>query len=1361
MTSSYGVERSYDEIEAGYGEFNDSIRYYDSLEPERQQVEQMAVEQESATGQPSTEGEQQEQKPEQETKQPGDPGTNPNQPPAGQEDKYQFNEQAGEYEMKSGDAAMMALEGVLAPPTGMLDGFTDLYNWFTPGPDIPKIPQFKDKGAQGVRDISSIIGPMFTGIGALGNGARSLHAAGKIGLFGRSFKIPKLAQAIGNNPIFKFFAKHGLEGGVGVAVDVSNKNSEGENVQRQIREFLGTEEGQKTLGIFPEHWATGSGDSPDEKRHKNAMEGFGLGIISGIAEGMYLIGKGIKDTNAATKYVPKDEVAEEFFNNFKNPDAEKLSDDPITDRVLKAQRRQEAAMDEIGEYFINKKNEANLDEGLPYQTADEIQFDEPVKGIHTSFDFTENAVRTVDPDGVVGVAVDAVRVQKDIGTRYGRLGSMVSEAALKYGLDGDNLTKRKVVLAVKKHITESGKFDALVQGRTITDKEIDEAGTFLAEVMAEMDPGMMRELLDDYRKMDDTLQFEVVNTVGYDAVFKAFKHYREEFLNMTEKKAQAYLTTSLAGQASDMAGQLPNLEGTAAIDAAREMIFDRMEYLMVEKGLAARDAGATLRALNVWDRMKRLANPGKAAKEFVAEEAEAKAKYLKDLVADSKRWIGQLRTIAKEKPNYLKPLYEMYDATDGSLKTMYDLNRYVRANLSDLTKAFIDGNPEIPNHLVQGFWTNYYHSILSAFATPLAALVGNTGGLISRPIASMAGALLSGDLPAMKRMFHQYAGFSDAVVNGFKHGWDVWKRSEKNPRVVQQYGRQDLVMKNEENLQVLQSFADAAMKEGNDGPAILLEHVKAQHDWAANPMVAFSARAMTAYDAFTKAMIATAEARGNAFDTVLSKRSLGKKVSKKKWRKIRENEYNQLFNEHGFVREDSAADFYGREIALNLDSVVSNSINEVARRYPIIKPWFLFPRTQVNMVGMFMNYGPTKFFAKDWYDLTTPGVPMSQVSAEHISKVLTQKGINVDANAYNTFRQMRYEAKGRVAIGTGLIMTAAYAFMNDRIRGDGHYNYQTQKVRESLGWEPRTYKGLDGKWHTYKHLGPAADWLAATVNVMDNFDSIQVADTEKLLNKLSFIMATTITNRSVMSQVKPLNDILNGQGSAANRWVGTFLNGAAPAAGLRSQFSRIMSEGMREFDDDVISNIRNRNNYLDPVDKTGALPHKYNYIDGEIVGSDQGFWARAASNLLGYPVGDKMTPNREFLIDIEYDSQPVMRNADDGVELTADERSFLYSAIGKDGYFAKELTRIRKMAGPNWRDNAAEARNRGITSEQADIGKTKIYLQIDRALMIAKKRAMGDLRQWQEQQQTANGLSARERSARQTAQDSFNGLSYY
>ena len=58
----------------------------------------------------------------------------------------------------------------------------------------------------------------------------------------------------------------------------------------------------------------------------------------------------------------------------------------------------------------------------------------------------------------------------------------------------------------------------------------------------------------------------------------------------------------------------------------------------------------------------------------------------------------------------------------------------------------------------------------------------------------------------------------------------------------------------------------------------------------------------------------------------------------------------------------------------------------------------------------------------------------------------------------------------------------------DRLRGDGHFDKETQKVRTANGWKPRTIMGLDGKWYSYTEMGAVGDWLAVTANIMDNFD---------------------------------------------------------------------------------------------------------------------------------------------------------------------------------------------------------------------------------------------------------------------------------
>ena len=88
-------------------------------------------------------------------------------------------------------------ETVFAPAAGTLDGFVDTYNYFLPGPDIPKLPKFRDKNLEAIRTVSSYIGPTVLGQGLITKGAKALHGAGKAGPW---------MQKLGNNPAFKWFS---------------------------------------------------------------------------------------------------------------------------------------------------------------------------------------------------------------------------------------------------------------------------------------------------------------------------------------------------------------------------------------------------------------------------------------------------------------------------------------------------------------------------------------------------------------------------------------------------------------------------------------------------------------------------------------------------------------------------------------------------------------------------------------------------------------------------------------------------------------------------------------------------------------------------------------------------------------------------------------------------------------------------------------------------------------------------------------------------------------------------------------------------------------------------------------------------
>ena len=110
----------------------------------------------------------------------------------------------------------------------------------------------------------------------------------------------------------------------------------------------------------------------------------------------------------------------------------------------------------------------------------------------------------------------------------------------------------------------------------------------------------MNEFTEEYTRLGKSVR--VLNDEGLNAGMKAIKKYLDDYVNLDVEKARAYLTTSLAGQISDIAEQARNMEGTLAVKEAQDRIFDRLTYLVMETGLAKKMRGQKLNFLNTWKR---------------------------------------------------------------------------------------------------------------------------------------------------------------------------------------------------------------------------------------------------------------------------------------------------------------------------------------------------------------------------------------------------------------------------------------------------------------------------------------------------------------------------------------------------------------------------------------------------------------------------------------------------------------------------------------------------------------------------------------------------------------------------------------
>jgi len=1211
------------------------------------------------------------------------PAAQPGQPAQAQPEEPKDQSFPWEAGYDAGDAARNFAEITLAPATGLVDFGTDLINMI-PGVDIPEIPEFKNEVAQGGRELASIIVPNVLLIGRLAGVLKALPAAKSLAQGG---KAAKLLTAAGE-PL--------LAAGVGAGVDAISRTSEDHNFSGQLKEMF-----PPHMQWIPDWLGTSDADDSNTKRVKNVLEGIGLGIFGDLLIGASKIVGGF---GRVRKLIPENEFAEPF----------KKMDQPspasVEEAVVKSADAREEGLNEVGATNAYIKN---VDDDL----------DTPVFGAENVYNLDESGVRSADPGGVFGAAVDQVVTAKNLEGPYSRLGSIVTEGAIKYGLNANDMTKRTLVKAIADQIKQGGRFSAeLANGRTVAFDEIDEAGTRLAEIMMDprMDPGFLKATLNEFKDEYDKLgkKARVLSDVGYNATMKTIKGLLDEYLDIDTIKAQAYMTTSMGGQVADMAEGARLMEGTDAVSRAQEQILDRIEYLMVEKGLAAHLKGQSLNFLNTWKRLRNDPNGLKAAAQASKASTE---EYLAGIVDSAKTFRQSMDTISKERPEFLKPLIHAYEYTDGDINTMAKLHEFANQSLGRIDKAFYDNKPEIPNQIVQGAWANIYNSVLTSFGTPLRAALGNSVLMLTKPLSVFAGAASFGDTKTLQRGWYQYSSFMDTFQKGFKHMGDVFKKASTDPNSVGYIMRDDLVLKNEQTMETLREYALAAEKSGESGPLALYHIAETLQDVGNNPILRFGANAMTALDGFTRAVIGNAEARGRAFDQF---QKSGKTLSGDELKRISDNLYNDMFDNTGMIT-DEAVEYASREIALNLDNPAVKSISSFIDRNKFMKPFLMFPRTSANMITMTNKFSPISLFLEDYNKLALPG---QKFTADEIERILQSKGLPVTEEAFNN---LRAEIRGRKAIGTATIMGASWLFMNDRLHGSGHFDKERQRVRRQLNWQPRSYKGWDGKWYSYDGLGPIADFLALTADIMDNFDSVSDNDLETSLNKMGFLLAANLTNKSMLAGLEPMNDVLTGNPAAMSRWGASFASSLVPLSGFRNELGKVIAPQLRELDQEFFQLLRNRNKFLDVVDPKGALPNAYDWIDGEPIGFTENFFTRGWNAIMPMKVSDSITPERQFLIDIEFDSRPTFQTNGQGVQYTPQERSELFSIIGKQGYFKQQIQRLMKSKpAKEWREaiNQQRASGRPVKSELWD----NLYNELDIYLRAAKRMAEVELSNYQE-----------------------------
>ena len=1189
-------------------------------------------------------------------------------------------------------------EGV-APAVGLVDTMTDAFNMAT-GFNVPKLPEYENKASTAVRNISGLVIPSLGLRGMAIQAGTKLQAAGGIG--------PKWLRSLGNRKSFEFMAKFGIDVGTGGLVDyVAEQNQKDDNLAGTLKKYW-----PKTFQWIPNSIATTDDDSPGEKRAKNVNEGAIFGLLSSVVEGAaYISGAGASMKRASKFTAAKggnkniNDLAKDEFTDIK------FSDKPVEDAVLRNYARKEKELNLLNEYYVSKGEDP----------IDWSQFDEG-----------ETLVRTKDADGIIGAQADAAQIQNNIDSSWGRIGNLIHEAARKEGIELENLSNRTLVSELTQQLKEGGSFSKrLKSNKLVSAKVMDDAGKKLAATLLHprVEPDEIIGLLDEFKRSVDE---SAIRIVGKKGISSAVKQLKAQMLDIDAQKARAYLVTSEAGQVADMSEGTRLMEEGASINRAIDLMADRLEVLMVEKGLANFEANAMYSHMNAWKSAvetgdKEVIN---AAADTILANTNSR---LTELIPQAKEWTNTLKTVARENPNFLKPLLLANEFTDGDVDSMFKLHRWAGENLGVFNKAIVDLNPEVPSIINKAMWSNLFNSALSALGTPMRAAAGNMTGLLGKGSATIFGAVAEGDLANAKKAMVAHFALDNTLQQAFQHMRLVFRKASTNPKDVSYVMRSDIAVKTEKGLDALRSFADASSADGEEGANMLLNIFEDLDAMSTDPVLRFGGNAMTALDGFTKSVVANTEAKYIAFNKLAQS---GEEITETSLRKATEEIYNKWHDANGMISND-AVDNITSEIALNADSPIVDGFNWFIKRFPITRSFVWFPRTSANVIDTFGKWSPGGVFSTDYQKMWGPlgRKKMSDFSMDEIVEILQSKGKPVDEFANETFQMLRYEIKGKAAIGSLFTTTAFFAAMDGRCTGTGHYDKARQRQRLKSGWKAKTctVPGTD-KVVSYEWMGPIGDWIALAVDVVDNTDTLTSSMIEDMGTKLSAILAGSLTNRTVLAQLEPMFDVLQGNGSAASRWSSSMLNNFVPMGSLRNELGKLMYPQLRQLRSEFENNLRNRNAWLDAFDPERALPPLVDPIDGKPVGYQENFFIRLF-NMGPIKVHDKPSKERQFLIDIEFNSSPTMNMSQRGVVLENHEIAAINSKIGEMGIYQDKIREIMRDAnrleynGIKGFVNIVRAQRQGlVSSEVLDTAKyANIYSRLQQAYAQAKRVAEDNL----------------------------------
>ncbi len=1178
-----------------------------------------------------------------------------------------------------------------AVPLGTADFISDavgIVPWLKPVDDWwdENSPRSNHPVHKIIRDASSVIVPTMYGGGVITGSLKAATAA-------RS--IPAATRVLGT------IAAHA---GVDTAVtSISSHSKEQDNIARTLNDWLGWD--------IP--WATRDTDSPDVIRKKNIYESAGLSVGVDLLGAAFSLGKIMKP-------IPGDEVAEQALARHATGFE---GQDPITQNVLgRKSSRTQAQRAETARRLMKDP------EGKAY---DPFINEAPAE--------TWKAVDDVDINPQLA-KIDNYRIQNNIGTTYGRSRGVVNSGFMENLKYADVASRARKLLQPLFDSEISTKLGAKIKNSVVPPEAINKGITKLYDQVynPEISLQQMEGIINTMKK-GVYQQQKFLNPDEYQVMTEAFTKAFTDLYNPKVMRASAMVTNQAAGTVADASAAVGMIGDIANTTRQQEIILDKLQLINNEVRINRFIA-------NKADEFKTLVRSKDpvVVNQWLLTQSDEFAEGIGQAVVKSDKDFEVLKKIAKDKPEFLKPMAKALEATDGKVDEIWKLHRWHEHNIGFVKKAFIDGEPELPSLVVQGMNGVRYNNILSGLA-PVRAITGNSMLSAFKPASVLVGAKLTGDVKAFKHAQWTYGGVAENLKRAYKMMGDEWRLANSKPEAAMMRGRADLRQAKMDSFEAVEAMSEVWKREGNTGKLAMWNLAKGMSWYNNNKFVRFGINSMYAIDGFTNSLMASGSARSKAYVQMMNETKGG--FSKAAFDKLQRKLYDEAFDATGLLK-DKAAKHASKEIALNVDSELAQNFQKFIERVPAAKPLFLFPRTGINALNVAWSFTPGSSIIPV---MTKARKVLSAQNIGEMTEALAEHGLEYSDEA---FAALKSEYIGRQLMGGAVVTGAGMWALEGNLTGNGPHSHGERKRMQDMGAKFNSIKNpITGKWHSYKGFEPFDTLLGLVGDLVYNSNRVDQAITEQMYQKLAFSISMNVANKTFLSGFEPLVSLFSGDEGAFKRFMVNQGDSMVPFAtsGIRSVLNNSVTPQLKDVENDWGALIQNKWKFMHRSGTSeDALQDQLDIYTGQPIRFHEPLTAAFNAFMpFGKSNGD-MEPWRQWLLSTGWDSQRSMEiNPITGDPISTQDRYKINNWIAKNMDLAGQIERMMDAPDDFWNKKIKEyGKARGLKKQKDfPIKELVVHQELNRIHQQAIKYACSWLERHHEQHSAIGESKARIKNA--------------